>query len=83
VHRHRARSLFNNNNNNNNNVADGVAKATLFIRQSEFPLWFFGSSRYYFRDKKFTFVDILKRETKVKGKADPVHVMKECEGMEV
>ena len=29
------------------------------------------------------FIDILKRQSKVKGKADPVHVMKECEGMEV
>ena len=84
MHRHRARSLFNNNNNNNNNnVADSVAKATLFIRQSEFPLRFFGSSRYYFRDKKFTFIDILKRQTKVKGKAGSVHFMTECEGMEV
>jgi hypothetical protein len=79
VHRHRATRLFNNNNNNNNNMT----QATRFMRQSEFPPWFFGSSRYYFRDKKFTFMDFLERQTKVKGKADPVHIMKECEGMEV
>ena len=48
-----------------------------------FPLGFFGSSRHYFRDKKFTFIDILKRQTKVTGKADPMHFMKECEGLEV
>jgi hypothetical protein len=48
-----------NNNNNNNNVLDVTPSG--FIGKSEFSPWFFGSLGCYFSDKKFTFIDVLKR----------------------
>jgi hypothetical protein len=80
VHRLRATRLFNNNNNNNFTVTQ--ATPNRFIRQSEFPPCFLVLQGTTFRTRNL-FIDILKIQTKVKGKTDPVRAMKECEGMDV
>jgi len=61
-----------------------VAQATRFVRQSEFLPWFFWFLKVLLSGKEiYVYRHFLKRQTKVKGNADPVHVMKEGEGMEV